>query len=200
MTEEEWLAIERPGCRAMLSHAKKVGRRPPRATNRKFRLLAVALARCQNPNEELRRHCDLVERYVDGLASQAEFGAALQTRTRSSRYLGMSEEVRKLLWHDAFLSAIGFLGWNDAKTADLIREVFGNPFRSVAFAPEWRTGTAVALANQMYITRDFSAMPILADALQDAGCTQGEVLTHCQDVNQVHVRGCWVVDLVLGKS
>jgi hypothetical protein len=43
-------------------------------------------------------------------------------------------------------------------------------------------------------------MPILADALQDAGCDNMDVLTHCRDAAQVHVRGCWVVDLVLGKS
>jgi len=52
----------------------------------------------------------------------------------------------------------------------------------------------------MYESRDFSAMPILANALQDAGCDNEEVLNHCRDANQVHVRGCWVVDLVLGKE
>jgi hypothetical protein len=52
----------------------------------------------------------------------------------------------------------------------------------------------------MYESRDFSAMPILADALQDAGCDSDAILAHCRDVKQVHVRGCWVVDLVLGKG
>jgi hypothetical protein len=52
----------------------------------------------------------------------------------------------------------------------------------------------------MYQARDFSAMPILADALQDAGCDNDDVLTHCRDTAQPHVRGCWVVDLVLGKE
>jgi hypothetical protein len=83
--------------------------------------------------------------------------------------------------------------------ADLVRDIFGNPFRPVTFSPEWRTDTAVALARQMYEAREFSAMPILADALQDAGCDNEDVLTHCRDVKQGHVRGCWVVDLVLGK-
>jgi hypothetical protein len=49
----------------------------------------------------------------------------------------------------------------------------------------------------MYEARDFSAMPILADALQDAGCDNDDILSHCRDTKQVHVRGCWVVDLVL---
>jgi hypothetical protein len=84
--------------------------------------------------------------------------------------------------------------------AALLRDIFGNPFRPVAFDPAWRTSTAVAIAQQMYVSRDFFAMPILADALQDAGCDSDDVLTHCRDANGVHVRGCWVVDLVLGKA
>jgi hypothetical protein len=64
----------------------------------------------------------------------------------------------------------------------------------------WCTDTAVALARQMYESRDFSAMPILADALQDAGCEDEHTLNHCRGASAVHVRGCWVVDLVLGKE
>jgi hypothetical protein len=81
----------------------------------------------------------------------------------------------------------------------LLRDVFGNPFRPVAFAPEWRTDTAVALARQMYDGRDFGAIPILADALQDAGCDSDDILSHCRNPGE-HVRGCWVVDFVLGKE
>ncbi|QEG32113.1 hypothetical protein GobsT_69640 [Gemmata obscuriglobus] len=83
--------------------------------------------------------------------------------------------------------------------ANLLRDIFGNPFRPVTFSPSWRTGTAVALASGMYESRDFSAMPILADALQDAGCDRAEVLEHCQR-DGPHVRGCWVADLVLGRE
>ncbi|MBA4188070.1 MAG: hypothetical protein C0467_08625 [Planctomycetaceae bacterium] len=67
------------------------------------------------------------------------------------------------------------------------------------FAPEWRTDTVVSLAKHIYESRDFGAMPILADALQDAGCEQADILTHCRG-NGPHVRGCWVVDLVLEKT
>lgn len=88
----------------------------------------------------------------------------------------------------------------DARNLLLISEVFGNPFQPVRFSPEWRTDTAVLLARAMYDAREFSAMPILADALQDAGCDNDDVLTHCRDANQTHVRGCWVCDLVLGKE
>jgi len=81
----------------------------------------------------------------------------------------------------------------------LIRDIFGNPFRPVAFSREWRTDTAVTLARQMYEAREFGAMPILADALQDAGCDSDDILAHCRGPGP-HVRGCWVCDLVLGFS
>jgi hypothetical protein len=87
-----------------------------------------------------------------------------------------------------------------AQHAATVRELFGNPFRPATFDPAWRTSTAVALARGMYESRDFGAMPILADALQDAGCDDEDILDHCRDATQVHVRGCWVVDLVLSKS
>jgi len=86
-----------------------------------------------------------------------------------------------------------------ATQTEFIRDIFGNPFRPVAFDAAWRTDTALSLARHMYESRDFSAMPILADALQDAGCDLDDILNHCRDANGVHVRGCWVVDFVLGK-
>jgi hypothetical protein len=78
------------------------------------------------------------------------------------------------------------------------RDIFANPFRPVAFE-SWRTSTVVTLAQQMYDSRDFALMPILGDALQDAGCESADILDHCRG-DGPHVRGCWVVDLVLGKS
>lgn len=81
----------------------------------------------------------------------------------------------------------------------LLRDIIGNPFRPVAFSPEWQTQAAVGIASQMYEARDFANMPVLADALQDAGCDSPEILDHCRGAGP-HVRGCWVVDLVLGKS
>jgi len=82
----------------------------------------------------------------------------------------------------------------------MFRDIFGNPFRPVSFDASWRTSTAVAIAKGMYDSRDFSAMPILADALQDAGCDNDDILNHSRAADGVHVRGCWVVDRVLGKS
>ncbi|MBA4190361.1 MAG: hypothetical protein C0467_20430 [Planctomycetaceae bacterium] len=82
----------------------------------------------------------------------------------------------------------------------LLRDIIGNPFRPTTLSSAWWSDTAVSLAKHIYESRDFSAMPILADALQDADCDNDDVLNHCRDPQQVHVRGCWVVDLVLGKN
>jgi hypothetical protein len=115
-------------------------------------------------------------------SENAVFGTLEQARRSLAIAEGISSEAAQRYLHAPY--------W----------EVAGNPFRPGAFPPEWRTSTAVALAKQMYESRDFSAMPILADALQDAGCDNEDVLNHCRDSEQAHVRGCWVVDLVLGKS
>jgi hypothetical protein len=86
-----------------------------------------------------------------------------------------------------------------SEQSKLLRDLGGNPFRPVALDPLWLTPTVTALARQMYESRDFSPMPILADALQDAECDNPDVLDHCRG-NGPHVRGCWVVDLVLGRA
>ncbi|HEY2910781.1 MAG TPA: hypothetical protein VGI99_11070 [Gemmataceae bacterium] len=82
---------------------------------------------------------------------------------------------------------------------DLLHDVFGNPFRPIAFDPHWRTSTVAKLAEAMYDSRDFSTMPLLGDALQDAGCENSEILDHCRG-GKLHIRGCWAIDLVLGKG
>ncbi|VTR93796.1 Uncharacterized protein OS=Sorangium cellulosum (strain So ce56) GN=sce5710 PE=4 SV=1 [Gemmata massiliana] len=80
----------------------------------------------------------------------------------------------------------------------LFRDIFGNPFRATAFPSDWRTPTVSTLTARMYESRDFFAMPILADALQDAGCDSIDILDHCRGAGP-HVYGCWVIDRVLGK-
>ena len=78
----------------------------------------------------------------------------------------------------------------------LLRCIFGNPFRPVVFDPSWLTETAVTLATGIYADRAFDRLPILADALEEAGCDHPDVLTHCRQPGP-HARGCWVVDGVL---
>jgi hypothetical protein len=127
------------------------------------------------------------------------------TNAAAAHARSAADEVRSSWWRRLKAEVTGFP--NDrvyeaerAAQADLLRDIFGNPFRVAFFSPLWCTETALALARTMYESRDFSPMPILADALQDAGCDNDSALTHCRDTTQVHVRGCWVVDLVLGRA
>jgi hypothetical protein len=81
----------------------------------------------------------------------------------------------------------------------LLSDVFGNPFRPMAVDREWLTSTVQMLAQGVYDERAFDRLPILADALEEAGCTHVEMLSHCRQPGE-HVRGCWVVDLLLGNG
>jgi hypothetical protein len=81
----------------------------------------------------------------------------------------------------------------------VVRDIFGNPFRPPGVAPAWRTGTVRALTDDIYAGRAFDRLPILADALEEAGCANADILSHCHSSGP-HVRGCWVVDLVLGNK
>ena len=83
--------------------------------------------------------------------------------------------------------------------ARCLRCVIGNPFRPVALNPAWLTPTVFTLAKNVYDRNEGAPLPILADALQDAGCENPDVLEHCRGEGP-HVRGCWVVDMLLGKS
>jgi hypothetical protein len=85
------------------------------------------------------------------------------------------------------------------RQAGTIRCILGNPFRSVALHPPWLTSTVTGLADAIYADRAFDRLPILADALQDAGCEDADVLNHCREP-AAHARGCWVVDLLLGRE
>jgi hypothetical protein len=81
----------------------------------------------------------------------------------------------------------------------LLRDLFANPFRPVVMAPEWRTETVLGIARGAYDERAFERLPILGDALDEAGCHSAELLEHCRD-EVFHVHGCWALDLVLGES
>jgi hypothetical protein len=93
--------------------------------------------------------------------------------------------------------------------AHAARCIFGNPFRPAAFDPAWRTwngGAAVDLARAAYQARQLPAgtldgdrFAILADALEEAGCADAQILGHCRDRGP-HYQGCYVVDLVLGRD
>jgi len=167
---------------------------------------------------------EVAERFADGNATKAELEAVAASLEQLTLGGDRPNEVDLRSWSVAalaqstadpqpFLAAFsmtthsptlaGFCGDEataNAQVCDLLRDIFGNLFRPVKFSRVWRSDTAVSLAKHIYESRDFSAMPILADALQDADCDNDDVLNHCRDPQQVHVRGCWVVDLVLGKA
>jgi hypothetical protein len=95
-------------------------------------------------------------------------------------------------------------GWHarqqleSAAVACLLRCVVGNPFRPISPGP-WITPASFTVAQDAYDRRDFAALPMLADLLEEAGCPEQSLFDHCRQPGE-HARGCWVVDLVLGKS
>jgi hypothetical protein len=100
------------------------------------------------------------------------------------------------IWEDS-AECLQFLGeWRDTilRAAEL---VYGDV---PTIDPAWRTADVLLLARGIYEERAFDRMPILADALQDAGCDNEDILAHCRDANTPLARGCWVVDLVLDKG
>ena len=87
----------------------------------------------------------------------------------------------------------------EQKTRSRLRDIFGNPFRPVILSPKCLTPTVQTLAQVIYQKQQFDQLPILADALEEAGCDNEDILKRCREEGE-HVRGCWVVDKVLGKE
>jgi hypothetical protein len=86
--------------------------------------------------------------------------------------------------------------------AAVVRDIFGNPFRPVSLDPawlSWNEGTVPRIAQVIYEDGRFNKLPVLADALEEAGCDNDAILSHCREPGP-HARGCWVIDQVLGKS
>jgi len=82
----------------------------------------------------------------------------------------------------------------------LLREIFNNAFRTVDHAwLDHNGGVVRSLAQAIYEERRFEGMPVLADALQEAGCSADQILSHCRGPND-HVLGCWVLDLFLDRE
>jgi hypothetical protein len=84
----------------------------------------------------------------------------------------------------------------------LLRDLSGNPFRPVVLKPSWlraNCGVVRQMAAAIYEQGHFEDLPVLADALDDAGCAQADLLAHCRGPEE-HARGCWAVDLLLGND
>ena len=203
MTETDWLTATDP--------TPMLGFLRGKTSGRKSRLLICALCRQGIDNIRAARFLnglEVAERYADGTASDDDRQAAYQGTTFRRRanwpQLNFQAMVHNALAPDESLAPMNALHRvanprAKAFRTAMLRCLFGNPFRPVAVDPGWLTSDVVALADGVYAERAFDRLPILADALQDAGCGNEDVLTHCRSEGP-HVRGCWVVDLLLGKT
>jgi hypothetical protein len=110
-------------------------------------------------------------------------------------------------WHVAStalacLTRSEHLGYRGADLAPYVRDIVGNPFRPTSLDPkllQWNGRVAAKLAEDAYQRHSFPRLPLMADALEDAGCTDAELLGHLRGPGP-HVRGCWALDAVLGKQ
>ncbi|MDY3553783.1 hypothetical protein R5W24_002897 [Gemmata sp. JC717] len=218
MTEAEWLAATNPTPMLIFLRAK--------ASNRKLRLFSVAC--CCRIKQLIYSPWDKVleaaEQFADGLIRPNEL---LATRAGADAVHGETMAVEAAAASDHFPSknaddAAGYaseavarivapgypqnlIAWQTARMFEelaqcaILRDIFGNPFRPVAVERSWLTSTVLLLTERIYQDRAFDQIPILADALQDAGCGNDDILNHLRS-DGPHVKGCWALDLVLGKS
>jgi hypothetical protein len=180
-------------------------------------------------NEPCRQLVEICERAAGGLASPGRVAAAKRAVTARAREEfaenstdGLADVGRVLLlslrlehlpgWKGLQPSVYYFEGTeeqrrrNEAEHAalarvqlDLLREIVGNPFRRSTFDPAWRSSAVGALVRGVYEDRAFDQLPILADALEETGCEDAQLLGHFRGLGP-HNRGCWALDLVLGQG
>jgi hypothetical protein len=176
-----------------------------------------------------RQAVEVAERYADGVASRqelktaflaAEWGMFGQNVPDSWWRRLFNRFVLPTPWADinpsddeAVATAdvaidmcyVSSMPWRLAESGqcEIIRDIFGNPFRALPpVNPDvlrWNDATVSKLATGIYADSAFDRLPILADALEDAGCDNADLLSHCRSPGP-HVRGCWAVDLLLGKA
>jgi hypothetical protein len=125
--------------------------------------------------------------------ARAAMAAASEAACDASRHQNGIEAARSAFKEDYALE--------QAAQALILRDLFGNPFRPASLNPAWlwwNDGTLPGMAQRIYAERDFSALPILADALEDGGCGDLAILEHCRRPGE-HYRGCFVVDAIVGR-
>jgi len=214
MTDTDWQAATDPT--PMLEYLRG------KASDRKLRLFAAAvfgrLLRLL-PDPRQRRGVEVLEQVAEGAVPRSACRAVTaEVRQAIPRNEWVADAppaddphfIALMLYREFCSSSIAIhavqaaAGLADGageqhEQARLLRCIVGNPLRPVAAGPDLLTSTAVSLARAIYENRAFDLLPILADSMQDAGCESVEVLTHCRDGGP-HARGCWVVDLLLGKE
>ena len=201
MTEAEWWA--RRDARELLSLVRD------EVSHRKFRLFAcascLAFARYDDRIGDM---LSVIERYADEEATWNDLSAvrkaardlvkeAMQRRLNLG---GGAVQYIEAAAHPSALHAAESVAPLHEVTA--FRDIIHNPFRAPLIPRTvltWNDGTVPRIAQGIYDGRAFDRMPILHDALLDAGCDDEDILAHCRGAGP-HVRGCWVIDLILGKS
>jgi hypothetical protein len=196
------------------------------ASERKLRLFAVACCRRVwhlLPVGAVREAVEVAERFAEGMATAEELRAARLAARREVVPVGGKvtwdsglTAAKRTAWEACILAAdsaweaagrpralgVRDRAWDAESHAqcDLVRDLF-NPFHPATLDPGWLTwqdGTVAKMTRSIYDDRAFDRLPILGDALEDAGCDNADILDHCRSGGE-HVRGCWVVDLLLGK-
>jgi len=190
--------------------------------DRKLRLFACACCRRiwhLITDQAARKAVAIAQQFADGKGTAKHLREASHAAARCTLELeeiGDLEEYRANQAVLAVLNASGqplsplFAARNAAEASGneatereaqchLIRDVFGNPFRAAVLQKLPSKGAVADIATAIYVADRFGDLPVLADALEEAGCTTDEVLNHCR-AEVDHVRGCWVVDQILGKS
>jgi uncharacterized protein (TIGR02996 family) len=207
-TEQSWLACADPGPMLDLLRGK--------ASDRKLRLFACACCWSLRPflqEARRRRPIEAAELFADRLATFGLMEAAAYPVPVAVSWVTWPDPFRAAVQTShaaAFASAaqpkVSHLqttwGNERASQADLLRCIIGNPFHPFAVDPAWlgwNQGTVPKIALAIYYDRAFEWLPILADALEDAGCGDPQILQHCRAAGP-HGRGCWVVDALLGKE
>jgi hypothetical protein len=214
MHEDQWLSGADPT--AMLEFLRARGQ----ASERKLRLFACACCRGvwhRLSDKCSRRAVEVVERFADGQATPQTFRkwhwAAYEAYEVTGEVVyapyAAGHRVAVLAALDT-ADAAAVAGQERANQCDLLRDIVANPFRAEpAIDPAcltWNEGTVKRLAEAAYEERslpdgtlDTVRLAVLADALEEAGCTDEEVLGHLRGPGP-HVRGCHVVDILLGKT
>lgn len=198
-------------CNAPLALAQCVRSWRLITSERRIRLQACAFARCLLPQG---RRFGLFSKAVEWGENWAETGTPPAGAEQTRRELIQRIQIQRIRaksdddWAYAASWCLGdspSIDLGEPKPshrnvlADTYREFFPNPFIGVRWNPDWFTSTVRDLAAHIYTSREFPVMPILADALQDAGCEDELILNHCR-ANKPHARGCWILDAILGKA
>ena len=182
-----------------------------RVSDRKFRLLACAYCRSiwGLMGKASRRAIILGEQMADGRVDEtrrvAVLDAAIEAVCRFPEMAGdrfmAADRAYRVVCNDEWYAVEWTVG-NGPELPDgirLLREIIGNPSRPATDAMAWRTAEVVTLARAIYDGQAFDRMASLGEALADAGCTDPAFLGHCREAGG-HVRGCWVLDSILGQG